>query len=101
MGYRKAVRFCQAALEALSNARRYVYSKSPGRIKLRFRVGAENLRIEVEDEGAGKISKKTISKPNSGFDVMRKQVTRLDVRQSSKGGIIVSLILENKPISTE
>ncbi len=93
--------FGRAVLEAINNVRRHAYLGKPGDIMLRFRKESEYLRIEVEDNGRGGITKSMMDKHESGFAIIRQYTTRWDIRDNSTGGSIISMVLSITPEGVE
>jgi transcriptional regulator with XRE-family HTH domain/anti-sigma regulatory factor (Ser/Thr protein kinase) len=94
VGEERSLRFQQAIIEAISNARRHAYGGESGLIWVRFRNEETCFRVEVADEGRGNISESSIHAPESGFSLMRHGTDSVSVRQDASGGTVVTLVID-------
>lgn len=80
-----------AVMEALENAARHGYKGASGAIRVRWREEENGFRMEIEDDGRGDVSAATIKNSNGGFAMMRPHFAEVSVRESRKGGTVLTL----------
>lgn len=80
-----------AVAEALDNARHHGYTGRRGEVLVSFRAEGAAARIEIEDNGSGKIGQ-----PGDGIRIMTARAGHVDRRYSERGGVIVSLTFKEE-----
>ncbi|HEX4956222.1 MAG TPA: helix-turn-helix domain-containing protein [Thermoanaerobaculia bacterium] len=98
LGKGPADAFEQALVEAVSNAHQHGYDGRGGLVRVRFRDEVDSLRVEIQDSGRNRVGKREVSRPASGFAVMRAGTSTVDVKNGPEGGTVVTLVAE-KPAS--